>query len=543
MAPLEIVTAGWYNLFYTLAVAVAGWATLAAGKQRGWTSIGWTVAVGAWIAAGVVGAMVPHLLFGDAIAQRTSVGAVIVATLTLAVAARLIGRGTAEVLDTTAVAIPLGAAIVRIGCFLAECCEGVVTALPIGIALHEGDLARHPVQLYESILEAGLAFVLTRRRGWSRPGQQFAASIAGMSALRFVTEFVRDNEKYSGLSLAQWVVLPVGALCVIVLLSAPTTMRPRRVLTSTARRMTIGVVGALGVATIAVGLPALEATVLMLGVAVVLALTIQRMGRIAPTGLAVLALQMPPISADTTYPRRYVSIGGGFNSGTWDEHHRYADCEGTTSEDWTRTHSAQGGSVEIGMREQRSASNGAGVRVRGIYGTDNVGRAVVTSGTPSSPAPYTRTSAGIGVVGDADWKYFGMSLGFNAGQFYPMDNASYEPGGRLEPMGAMAAVGLRIGRLDGISAELRVADEAPSWVPAPIATIAIGLGDKKGNRIRAGIAETGLFVAGKHMTQRGVEIAPTFSFGGDDGTAKNVIYGGIMVRKWIRVAGPPPVER
>ena len=543
MAPLETVTAGWYNLFYTLAVAVAGWATLTAGRRRGWTSTGWTIAVGTWVAAGVVGAMVPHLIFGDAIAQRTSVGATILATLTLAVAARLMGRGTAEVLDTTAIAIPIGAAVVRIGCFLADCCEGVVTSLPVGIALHEGDLVRHPVQLYESFLEAGLAFALTRRGNWSRPGHRFASSIAGMCAIRFATEFVRDNEKYSGFSLAQWVVLPIGALCVVVLLTAPRTMRPRRVLTATARRTTIGLVGGLGIATVAVGLPALEATVLLLGAAVVLALVIQRMGRIAPTGLAVLALQMPPISADTTYPRRYVSIGGGFNSGTWDEHHRYSDCEGTTVEDWTRAHSAQGMSAEIGMREQHSASKAVGVRVRGVYGVHNLGRAIVSSGSPSSPEPHTRTNAGFSVIGDADWKYFGLSFGLNAGQFYPMDEVTSGPGGRTEPLGTMAAVGLRVGRLDGLSAELRVADEAPSWAPAPIATMAIGLGDKKGNRIRAGVAETGLFISGKHVTPRGIEIAPMFTLGSGDMSVKNVIYGGIMVRKWIRVAAPPRVER
>jgi hypothetical protein len=147
------------------------------------------------------------------------------------------------------------------------------------------------------------------------------------------------------------------------------------------------------------------------------------------------------------------------------------------------------------------------------------------------------------VIGDADWKYFGLSFGLNAGQFYPMDEVSSEPGGRTEPLGTMAALGLRVGRLDGLSAELRVADEAPSWAPAPIATIAIGLGDKKGNRIRAGVAETGLFVAGKHITSRGIEIAPMFTLGSGDVSVKDVIYGGIMVRKWIRVASPPRVER
>ena len=78
---------------------------------------------------------------------------------------------------------------------------------------------------------------------------------------------------------------------------------------------------------------------------------------------------------------------------------------------------------------------------------------------------------------------------------------------------------------------------------APIATISVGIGDDKGNRIRAGASESGVFISGKHMTKRGLEIVPSFTFGGDDGNAKDVIYGGLMIRKWIRVSVPPRVER
>jgi prolipoprotein diacylglyceryltransferase len=547
MAPLETVTAGWYNLFYTLAVAAAGWATYDAGRRRGWSSAQWTLAVGAWIAGGVIGAMLPHLIFGDAVAYRTSVGAAIVATLTLAVAGRLIGRGTGDVLDTTAVAIPLGAAVVRIGCFLAECCQGLATSLPVGIALHEGDAPRHPVQLYESFLEAVLAGVLARRADWVRPGRRFATSIAGMCTIRFATEFVRDNEKFSGLSLAQWVVLPIGALCVMRLLTHGPVQQPRRVLTPGARQTALVLLAALAAAAIAVGLPALEATVLMLGAAVLFAVTIRKLGRVAPTGLAVLALQMPAITADTTYPRRYMSIGGGANAGTWDAVHRYADCEGTVDEQWKRHHSAQGMMLEMGMREQQSSTRGVGLRARGYYGFDNAGAAVVERGTPASPGPYTQISSGIQVVGDADWKYFGMSLGVSTGRFYPMVEASYQPGEHVEPINAFAAFGLRVGPLHGPSIELRVADEAPMWVPAPIATFAFGLGDAKGNRIRVGVSEAGVLVSGKHLSTRGVEVVPTLLVGGvnggGDGDANQVIYGGLMIRKWIRVGRPLQGEK
>src|SRR3954468_7111441 len=125
MSPLEVVAASPYNLFYSLAVAIAATSTFVAGRRRGWGANGWSLAVATWVVAGMVGAMLPHVIFGDAIAYRTMLGALVFSTLVLGLMARALGRETAEVLDTTAVAIPLGASIVRVGCFLAGCCQGI----------------------------------------------------------------------------------------------------------------------------------------------------------------------------------------------------------------------------------------------------------------------------------------------------------------------------------------------------------------------------------------------------------------------------------
>src|SRR4051812_25742385 len=102
MSPLDVLAAGPYNLFYTLAVAAAAASVFLAGRRRGWNTTHWALATGAWIAAGVIGAMVPHAIFGDAIAYRTSVGAVIIATLVAGAVAWVLGRRPADVLDTTA---------------------------------------------------------------------------------------------------------------------------------------------------------------------------------------------------------------------------------------------------------------------------------------------------------------------------------------------------------------------------------------------------------------------------------------------------------
>jgi phosphatidylglycerol:prolipoprotein diacylglycerol transferase len=536
MLPLEVVGAGPYNLFYTLAVAAAAGSMFVAGRRRGWRANGWGLAVAAWVAAGMLGAMLPRVILGDLVAYRTAIGAVIFSTLMLGIIAQALDREVGDLLDTTAVSIPLGAAIVRVGCFFAECCQGIATSLPIGIALHPDDVPRHPVQLYESVLETGLAMLIARRASWARPGRQFASSLLGMCAIRFGTEFVRDNDQYGGLSLAQWVVLPVGLLCFILLLSRPRAARPRRVLTTGARQATIIAVGALAIAAVAAGLPALEATVLLLGTALVIIASIRRVGRVAPTGLAVLALQMPAMSADSTYPRTYRFFGAGANMGMWDYVHRYSDCEGTTNEEWTRHHTASGASFELGARQQLSETHGVGIRGRAYYGTDHVGAAVVKSGTPASPAAFTRTSSGAQAVVDADWKWFGISLGFSAGRFYPMSgDDSYGAGEKLDGVSAFPAAGLRFGPRHGVSVEMRVGDESPMWVPGPAGSIAIALGDHVGNRIRLGTSDGGFLVAGEKFTANGLEVLPTFVLNpGASEVSGNVFQGGITFRKWIR---------
>jgi hypothetical protein len=488
----------------------------------------------------MVGGMLPHAILGDAVGYRTSVGAVIFASLALCLMARALRQQTSDVLDTTAVSIPLASAIVHIGCFLAECCQGAATALPIGVALHPEDVPRYPVQLYESALEMGVAVLIARRTKWKRPGQSFATSLAGMCAIRVAADFLRDNDKYGGLSLAQWIALPIGVLCLTLILSPPRPAKPKRVLTSGARLATIFVTATLAIAVLLVELPALESTVLLIGIPSLLIVATRRLRQFAATGLAALALQVPPISADSTYPRVYRFLGAGANMGIWNFVHQYSDCGGIT-EDWSRQHSAKGVSFEAGSRKQVSATQGFGIRGRAYYGTDVVGAAVVTSGTPASPAGRSRVSSGGQVVADMDWKHFGLSLGFSAGRFYPMaEEDYYEPGERLEGVTAFPAFGLRLGPQRGFSFEARVGDESPMWAPGPSGTVAIGFGDGAGNRIRIGSSESGILIAGNKMTATGLEIVPTFVLdaGGSIG-ATNVFQGGITFRKWIRAARRP----
>jgi prolipoprotein diacylglyceryltransferase len=542
MAPIDALTAGWYNVFYTAAITVAGAVTLRAGLQRGWRPRVWTMALLAWVAAGVVGAIIPGLVLGELAAARTAIGAIALATLALAVTARALRLPTLEALDTTAVAIPLGGAIVRIGCFIAECCQGVVTTLPVGVALHPGDELRHPVQLYEAALEALLAAVLWRRAGGRRPGVAIVTSIGGLAAIRFATEFLRDNEKFGHLSLAQWIAVPVVVVCALRL-RARREGRPGNDWTVAFSRATLAV-SALLLAGTAIDrrLPPLETATLAVAAIGVIVGLLARLRFIAPAGVTLMALQMPPLSADTTFPRRYNFFGLGATSGSYDARVQRGDCDNGTTADWTRHHSYEGLAIEAGSRVSSTATRANTFRARGYFGTERAGRAVVTVGAPSDPGGYSHGAFAVSLAGDFDRRYAGFTLGASLGQMYPAGSwDSVEPS---EGVVFLPALGFRLGELHGPSLEVRVGDELPTWAPAPSLSAALGLGDSRGNRARIGVTDLGgLFVSGHYTNRGGFEIRPSIVVAPGGSDPLNLFQAGIMVRKWVRAELPPPVER
>ncbi len=108
--------------------------------------------------------------------------------------------------DLVAPFLPLGQAIGRIGNFLAGDAYGVNTSLPW--AVFQSGAFRHPVQLYELILDLGLFFFLSRHRYVSfRDGELFQIYIVGYSLIRFPLEFLRYQptpRDFLGLTLVQW---------------------------------------------------------------------------------------------------------------------------------------------------------------------------------------------------------------------------------------------------------------------------------------------------------------------------------------------------
>jgi len=108
--------------------------------------------------------------------------------------------------DLLAPYLPLGQAIGRLGNFLAGDAYGLPTSLPW--AVFQAGAFRHPVQLYELVLDLGLfAFLSRRRYGSFRDGELFQMYIVGYSLIRFPMEFLRYQPTpldFLGLTLVQW---------------------------------------------------------------------------------------------------------------------------------------------------------------------------------------------------------------------------------------------------------------------------------------------------------------------------------------------------
>lgn len=94
-------------------------------------------------------------------------------------------------------AIALGMAIGRIGCFLAGCCYGIETDLPIGVNFGDG-ITRIPTQLIEIIFCLILFVYLLYKQKTKKdlvPGILFKELVLDYFIFRFIIEFIRGTNK------------------------------------------------------------------------------------------------------------------------------------------------------------------------------------------------------------------------------------------------------------------------------------------------------------------------------------------------------------
>lgn len=116
--------------------------------------------------------------------------------------------------DVCAPSLILGQAVGRVGCFLNGDSWGILTNLPWGVYTRYVSGLRHPVQLYEAVLNLLLfTFLWWFRPKARREGQVFFYYVAGYSSIRFGVEFVRDSAMLTPhLSVAQAASFVLAAL-------------------------------------------------------------------------------------------------------------------------------------------------------------------------------------------------------------------------------------------------------------------------------------------------------------------------------------------
>jgi phosphatidylglycerol:prolipoprotein diacylglycerol transferase len=127
--------------------------------------------------------------------------------------------------DITALTIPVGLGLGRIGNFINGELYGRVTASSWGIVFPSGgSLPRHPSQLYEAFLEGVLLFILAWGVNRLSPpkGVVFWTVISGYGLFRFIVEFFREPDQqlgflWGGATMGQLLSLPMLVLGVIMI--------------------------------------------------------------------------------------------------------------------------------------------------------------------------------------------------------------------------------------------------------------------------------------------------------------------------------------
>jgi phosphatidylglycerol:prolipoprotein diacylglycerol transferase len=106
-----------------------------------------------------------------------------------------------QLMDNVGLAVPIGLGLGRIANFINGELYGRPSDVPWAMVFPRGGPEpRHPSQLYESILEGPVLFLLMwlANRGKFAPGTTAAVGIMGYGLMRFIVEFFREPDPQLG---------------------------------------------------------------------------------------------------------------------------------------------------------------------------------------------------------------------------------------------------------------------------------------------------------------------------------------------------------
>lgn len=223
------VTLHVWGLFVALGVLVSLWLLERDARRVGVSAARWVDHAIAIIIAGFIGARLGHVFFYEPaqyIADplevlrvwhggMSSVGGFVVAAVYGVWRLRRAHVDLHAFAQASALALPVGWMVGRIGCFLIHDHPGTLTHFALAVR-EPGDWGasgwgRHDLGLYDALVAAGIAvFVLVMRsRGWLR-GQHMLVVVALYAIARFLLDFLRATDlpgadaRYGGLTPAQY---------------------------------------------------------------------------------------------------------------------------------------------------------------------------------------------------------------------------------------------------------------------------------------------------------------------------------------------------
>lgn len=156
-------------------------------------------------------------------------GGLVGGTIAVILVIRHAKKPLGEYADIIGPILLVGQGIGRIGCFFAGCCHGIACNLPWAVtfphASPPADYPVHPTQLYETIINFTMFFVLVKfvRPRLKKSWMTFAIYLMIAGLERFLLEFIRVNPKVAwGLSSAQFTSMGIfiaGLILLIILLN------------------------------------------------------------------------------------------------------------------------------------------------------------------------------------------------------------------------------------------------------------------------------------------------------------------------------------
>lgn len=160
-------------------------------------------------------------------------GGFLLAVIASAIYMRLTKLPGWRVADCVAPGLAAAQGLGRIGCFLAGCCWGSPTTLPIGVTFTSEqahnitgvplNVKLHPAQLYEAgFVLLAIPFLLRLRKHKSFDGQVVLIYVLYYAVVRFLLEFFRGdprgyyfNDRLSTSQLISLVIIPIAVLLLV----------------------------------------------------------------------------------------------------------------------------------------------------------------------------------------------------------------------------------------------------------------------------------------------------------------------------------------